>query len=94
MNGNSTELLKIRSLSNDNGNVYENVTYKVNSRCLKLYCNYSISFNSSNVVKFFFSWILNHRIKVQEKKKKAGVVCSHPQQKVKLGTSVIVVLPI
>ena len=34
------------------------------------YRAYSISFNSSNVGKFFWSWILKDCIKVQEKKKK------------------------
>ena len=36
------------SLSNDDGDGYENVTQKVNLRCLKLNRPYSISFNSSN----------------------------------------------
>ena len=35
---------------------------------------YSISFNTSNIGKFFWSWILKDCIKVQEKKKK-NVVC-------------------
>ena len=42
-------------LSNDDDDGYENVTRKVNSRCLKLYRACSISFNSSNVDKFFWS---------------------------------------
>ena len=58
------------SLSNDNGDGYENVTYKVNLRCLKLNRTYSISLNSSNVGTVFWSWILTDCIKVQEKKKK------------------------
>ena len=41
--------------------------FKVNSRCLKLYRAYSISFNSSNVGDFFWSWILRDCIEVQEK---------------------------
>ena len=40
-------------ISNNDGDGYENVTYKVNSRCLKRYRAYSISFNSSNVGKCF-----------------------------------------
>ena len=40
------------SLSNDDGDRYENVTEKANSRCFKLYRAYYISFNLSNV-KFF-----------------------------------------
>ena len=39
----------VGSLSNDDGDGYENVTGKVNSRCFKLYRAYFISFNSSNV---------------------------------------------
>ena len=39
------------------------------SLCLKLNRTYSISFNSSNVGKFFWSWILKDCIKVQKKKK-------------------------
>ena len=45
----------IRSLSNEDGDAYENVTYKVTSHCFKLSCAYSISLNSSNVGKFFLS---------------------------------------
>ena len=41
----------------------------MNSRCRKLYRTCSVSFNSSNVGKFFYSWILR-TIKVQEKKRK------------------------
>ena len=61
----------LRSLNNDDGDGYENVTYKVKSRCFKLYRAYSISFNSSNVGKFFWSWILKDCIKVYEKKKES-----------------------
>ena len=38
------------------------------------YRAYSISFNSSNVGKFFWSWILKDCIKVEEKKKKVFVL--------------------
>ena len=38
----------------------------MNSRCLKLYRTYSISFNLSHVDKFFGSWILKDCIKVQQ----------------------------
>ena len=54
---------------------------KMNSHFLKLYRAYSISFNSSNVGKFFWSWILKDCIKVQEKKKKVVVLCSHASTK-------------
>ena len=63
-------------LSNIDGDGYENVTWKVNSRCFKLYCAYSISFNSSKVGNLFWSWILKDCIEVQEKKKKVVVLCS------------------
>ena len=46
----------------------------VNSRCLELYRAYSISFNSSNVGEFFWSWILKDCMTVHEKKKKVVVL--------------------
>ena len=49
-------------------------------------CTYSILFNSSNVDKFVWCLILNGCTKVQGKNKKVVVLCSHPQQNVKLGT--------
>ena len=49
---------------------------------------YSISFDSSNVGKCFWSWILKDCIKVLKKKKNVVVFCStRPRQNVKLGTS-------
>ena len=75
----------IGSLRNDDGDGYENVTWKVNLRCFKLYRAYSISFNSSNFGKFYYSWIVKDCIKVQEEKKKIVVFCSRPRQNVKLG---------
>ena len=74
----------LRSLSNNDRQGYENVTYKVNLRCWKLYCAYFTSFNSSNDGKFFCSWILKDCIKVQEKKKKVIVLRSRTPQNVKL----------
>ena len=51
---------------------------------LKIYRDCSISFSSSNVGNFFFwSWIVEDCIKVQEKKKKVVVHCSRPPQNVK-----------
>ena len=76
----------IGSLRNDDGDGYENVTWKVNLRCFKLYRAYSISFNSSNFGKFYYSWIVKDCIKVQEEKKKIVVFCSRPRQNVKLGS--------
>ena len=49
----------------------DNVTQKMNSRCFKLHRTYSTSFNSTNVGKFFWSWILKGCSEVQEKKKKS-----------------------
>ena len=63
---------------------YENVTKKVNSRYFKLYRAYFISFNSSNVGEFFWSFILKDSIEVQEKKNKV-VLCSRTPENVKLG---------
>ena len=65
---------------------YPNWSREVCSRCLRLYRNYSISFSSSDVGEFFWSWILKGCIKVQEKKKKVIVLCSRPPQKVKLSS--------
>ena len=71
----------IGSLSNNDGDGFENVSWHVCSRCLKLYRACSISFCSSDVGEFFWSWILKGCIKVQEKKKRAVVLCSRPPQK-------------
>ena len=76
----------IRSLSTNDGDGYENVTWKVKSRYFKIYHAYSISFNSSNVGSFFWSWILKDCIEVQEKKKKVAILSSRPPQNVKLGS--------
>ena len=63
----------IRELKQQNdGDGYENVTQKVNSRCLKLNRTYSISFNSSRTVSKF------------RKKKKVVALCFRPRQNVKL----------
>ena len=79
--------MELGSSRSDDGDGYENVTWKVNAGCFKLYDAYSISFNSSNVHgKCFWSWILKDCIKVQEKKRKLIVFCSRPRQNVKLGT--------
>ena len=51
------------------------------SHCPKLYRAYSISFNSSDVGKCFWSWILKDCIEVQEKKKKVAVLCSRSRTK-------------
>ena len=84
--------MAIGSLNNNDGEGYKSVVLKVNSRCLKLYRVYSISFNSSNVGKLFWRWILKGCTRVQEKKKEVVVFCSRPQQIVKLGSSVHVVV--
>ena len=83
----SSSSSSLGSLSNvdGDGDGYENVTWKVNSGCFKLYRTYSISFNSSNVAIALWSWILKDCIEVQEKKKKVIVLCLRPPQNVKLG---------
>ena len=74
------------SLSNKDSDGYENVSQKVCSRCFKLCRAYSISFFTSDVGEFFWSWILKNCIKVQEKEKRVVVVGSRSPQNVKLGT--------
>ena len=54
-------------------------------RCFKLYHAYSISFNSTNVGNFFWSWILKDCIELDEKKKNVVVLCSRPPRNVKMG---------
>ena len=57
------------------------------SRCFKIFRAYCISFNSSYFGNFLSSLILKDCIEVQKKKKKKFVVlCSRPQQNVKLGS--------
>ena len=79
-------VVPLESSSNKDGDGYENVTQRVNSRNFKLYRAYSNSFNLSNVGRFFWSWILKDCIKVQEEKMKVVVLCSRPRQIVKLST--------
>ena len=67
---NLAEFRDTAPLSNNDGDGYENVTWKTKSRCFKLYRAYSISFNSSNLGNFIWSWILKDCIAVQKKKKK------------------------
>ena len=58
--------LLLGSLSNSDRDGYENVTFKKSEFALLKICRaYSVSFNSSNVGKFFWSWILKACIKVQ-----------------------------
>ena len=59
----------------------------VNSRCLKLYRAYSISFSSSNVGRFSWSWILKDCNKLREKKKLLSCVPGRPRQNGKLAHS-------
>ena len=56
---------------NNDGDGYENITWKVNSRCFKLYLVYSISNNSSNTGNFFLEMNSKGCTEVQEKKRKA-----------------------
>ena len=69
-------LLILGSLSNNDGDGYENVTKKVRSRCVKLYRAHFISFISSNLGEFIESWILKDSINNQEKKKRIVVLLS------------------
>ena len=62
---------KLRSLSNNDGDGYENVSQKVCSRCFRLYRAYSISFCSSDV---------------GEERASGVVIYSVPPQNVKLGS--------
>ena len=82
----SLQAWTIGSSSNNEGDGYENNTIKVNSRCFKLYRTFSISLNSPNVGIFFWRWIriLKDCKKVSKKEKKVVVLCSRPQQNVKL----------
>ena len=73
------------SLSDNDGDGYERVTEKVNSRYFKLYRAYSTSFNSSNVGECYWIWILKDSIRWKEKKKKVVLLCSRPPENVKLG---------
>ena len=58
----------------------------MNSCYFTLYRAYFNLFNSSNVGKFFWSWIWKGYIEVQEKKKKVVVLCSRHWQNMKLRT--------
>ena len=60
------------------GDGYENVTSKVNSRSFKFYRAYFIYVNWSNVGSFFWStsWIQKNCIEVQEKEKEVVVTFS------------------
>ena len=51
------------------------------SRCFKLYRAYSLSFNSSKLGNFFWSWILKDCIEVQKKKKKVVALQVHALHK-------------
>ena len=67
------------SLSNNDGDGQENVSFKVCSCWFKLYRAYSISLYSSDVGESFWSCVLKDCIRVQEKKKRVVVLCSHLQ---------------
>ena len=54
------------------------------SRCFKLYRAYSLSFNSSKLGNFFWSWILKDCIEVQKKKKKVVTLPVHVLHDVKM----------
>ena len=74
----------IGSLSNNDSDGNDYVT-KVKSYCFKLNRAYSISFYSSKVGNFFWSWILTRCSKVQEKKKnvKCLLFTSSPKREIR-----------
>ena len=53
----------------------------MNSRCFKIHCSYSTSFNVSNVGKFFWIWILKGCMWVEKRIRKAVDLCSRPLKK-------------
>ena len=72
------------SISNKDGGTATKTSLKnMCWRCFKVYRAFSISFISSNVGEFFWSWTLKVFIIVQEKKKSVVVLCS---QNGKLGS--------
>ena len=76
LTGSGQLCLLIGNLSNNDGDGYENVTLKLNLRCFKIYRAYSNSFNSWNVGKFFWSWILKKLSKFRKRKRKS-LSCVH-----------------
>ena len=78
--------VKPRDINNNNNNGDEDVILKLNWRWFKLFHAYSISFNSSNVGKFFWRWILKAVSKFRNRKRKSFCCCSRSPQNVKIGT--------
>ena len=79
--------LLLGTLSYNDSHGYENVTYKVKSRCLKFYRAYSVSHPIRQMLSIvFWRWILKDYIEVQEEKKKVVALCSRPLENVKLDT--------
>ena len=62
----------------------------MNSRWFKLYRAYSISFNSANNGKFFWSWLLKDCIEVQEKKNCCFLFMSSTKREIRTFHVVIV----
>ena len=88
----------IRSLTNHDGDGddYENVmksefaptllqTYSTSNLTTSNFRAYFISFNSTNVGRFFWSLIPKDCIEVQKEKKKVVVLCPRSSKNVKLG---------
>ena len=79
--------VKIGSLSNNEGDGYENRAKKVNSRYFKLYRAYSNSSDSSNVGNLFFSGDeFQKTVPKFRKRKRKSLSCVHFLKNVKLGT--------
>ena len=60
------------------GDVYENVAWKVNLRSFNLYRDYSNSFTLSNASELFVSRIPKNHIQVQKEKENLAVACLCP----------------
>ena len=68
------------SLSNDNSHCFENVTIKVNLRCLNLIALIPSRSIRQMLANFLWSWILKDCIKVQKRKRKS-LPCVHVRYK-------------
>ena len=73
------------SLSDNDGDGYENVTWKAKWRCFKFYRAYFISFNSSNLGIFFPELSSKGWIEVHKKRRKSSPCVHVLPQNVKLG---------
>ena len=77
--------LLIGSLSNDDGNGNENVTWKYNFALLLLLRDYPNSFNLYNVDEVSGNYIDKNDVQVRKENEKFTVVCSRSPQNLKFG---------